>query len=215
MASSWLAVVVWVLAFVSLLSFLWLRFTEWKGLAKHQKKVLILDLDETLIRATQETPTYRYHFFLENMCLEGTYCSFYVTKRPHLDYFLEEAHKYFELVIFTAGVQDYADPLIDLIDPKGYITRRHYRDSCIYSGGHFVKDLRLMQGIDLSRTLIVDNSPASYMNNPENAIPIEDFMGMDSKDSALLDLLPLLRGITTGADVRSVIGFRILDIAIN
>jgi TFIIF-interacting CTD phosphatase-like protein len=31
-------------------------------------------------------------------------------------------------MIFTAGVQDYADPLIDLIDPNGFITKRHYRD---------------------------------------------------------------------------------------
>lgn len=39
-----------------------------------------------------------------------------------------QAHKYFEIVIFTAGVQDYADPLIDLIDPNRLISRRHYRD---------------------------------------------------------------------------------------
>ena len=48
--------------------------------------------------------------------------------RPHAQDFLAEMHKYFNLVIFTAGVQEYADPVIDFIDPEGLIQRRYYRD---------------------------------------------------------------------------------------
>ena len=51
-------------------------------------------------------------------------------KRPGLDMFLEEVHRYCDLYIFTASVKDYADAIIDRIDPKGYIptSKRFYRD---------------------------------------------------------------------------------------
>ena len=35
--------------------------------------------------------------------------------------------KYFEIVIFTASMQDYADWILDKIDTKGYIKSRLYR----------------------------------------------------------------------------------------
>lgn len=42
--------------------------------------------------------------------------------RPFCIEFLEEMSKYFEIVIFTAGVQDYADWVLDSLDPnKKYI----------------------------------------------------------------------------------------------
>ena len=52
---------------------------------------LVLDLDETLV-----------HF--EEF---GDYGQFYV--RPYAQTFLDEMEKHFEIVIFTAAVQEYAD----------------------------------------------------------------------------------------------------------
>jgi TFIIF-interacting CTD phosphatase-like protein len=35
--------------------------------------------------------------------------------------------QYFEIVIFTAAVKDYADQILDTIDKKNWITHRLYR----------------------------------------------------------------------------------------
>lgn len=54
--------------------------------------------------------------------------TYFVRKRPFLKEFLEKMSHYFELVVFTASLREYADKVINYIDPKGYIKRRYYRD---------------------------------------------------------------------------------------
>jgi TFIIF-interacting CTD phosphatase-like protein len=68
-----------------------------------------------------------------------------------------------------------------------------------------VKDLSRLNR-DLARTIIIDNSPESYVLQPENAIPIKSFFG-DNNDTSLLDLIPFLKDIVNKdvSDVRSVL----------
>jgi CTD small phosphatase-like protein 2 len=60
--------------------------------------------------------------------------------RPHLRAFLERASKQFELVVFTAATREYADRILDRIDPfRRTLNHRLYRDSCIVlEGGNFL-----------------------------------------------------------------------------
>lgn len=53
---------------------------------------------------------------------------------------------HFELMLFTASYQYYADRVLELIDPDRTIFQyRFYRDSCIeVEEGLFVKDLRII-----------------------------------------------------------------------
>ena len=44
---------------------------------------------------------------------------------------LDSLSKYFNLLIFTASHKCYANPVIDLIDPKGLIKGRLYREHCL------------------------------------------------------------------------------------
>ena len=65
----------------------------------------------------------------------------------------------FELVIFTASQRIYAEQLIDRLDPDGkYISRRIYRESCLFSDGCYTKDLTIL-GVDLAKVAIIDNTP--------------------------------------------------------
>lgn len=59
--------------------------------------------------------------------------------------------------------------MADLLDKWGAFRARLFRESCVFHRGNYVKDLSRL-GRDLSRILIVDNSPASYVFHPDNAV---------------------------------------------
>lgn len=83
----------------------------------------------------------------------------YVKERPYLRAFLEKVSEMFDIVIFTASQSIYAKQLVDILDPDGkMISRRAYRDSCIFTDGSYTKDLTVL-GVDLAKIVIIDNSP--------------------------------------------------------
>ena len=50
-------------------------------------------------------------------------------------------HKHYELVVFTASLSKYADPLCDILDPEGMCSYRLFREHCTFYNNAFVKDL--------------------------------------------------------------------------
>ena len=127
----------------------------------------------------------------------------YVVKRPGIEEFLERMYKLYEIVIYTASLSIYADPLLDEIDPLNYASFRLFREHCTFYNNAFVKDLSQL-GRDLKDVIIVDNSPASYLFQPENAIPILTWID-DMQDTKLYELSPVLEFIANVGDVRNAI----------
>ena len=84
--------------------------------------------------------------------------------RPYLDCSLDYLAKFFEICVFTAGTQEYADACLDYLDPdKRIINHRLYRSHCVNPAyGVYVKDLRIIQDRNLEDILIVDNSLISF-----------------------------------------------------
>ena len=71
--------------------------------------------------------------------------------------------KWYNLVAFTASVQEYADPVIDWLEQdRKYFSGRYYRQHCTFRGGNYIKDISSVEP-DLSKVMIVDNSPSSYV----------------------------------------------------
>ena len=83
-----------------------------------------------------------------------------------------------------------ADPLLDLLDVGNVVRWRLFREACCPYEGNYVKNL-LALGRPLPRVIIVDNSPHSYIFQPDNALPIGTFID-DPEDGELLDILPVL-----------------------
>jgi len=122
-----------------------------------------------------------------------------VLKRPHVDEYLQAMGQLYECVLFTASLAKYADPVSDLLDKWGCFRSRLFRESCVFHRGNYVKDLSKL-GRDLSQILIVDNSPASYIFHPDNAVPVTSWFD-DMNDKELLKLIPFLKQLSTEKDV--------------
>ncbi len=123
-------------------------------------------------------------------------------KRPGVDKFLTEMAKYYEIVVYTASLNKYADPLLDLLDKNEVIRTRLFRESCVYYEGNYVKDLSLLDR-DLKQSIIIDNSPSSYIFHPENAIDCSSFID-DPTDMELEQIGNFLIAIRDIPDVRNI-----------
>lgn len=161
---------------------------------------LVLDLDETLVHSSF-TPIPDPDFQIPLNMQNETHMV-YVKKRPGVDEFLERVSEWYEVIVFTASLALYANPVMDLLDPKRLVHGRLYREHCVLTSGCYVKDISKL-GRDLSRTLIVDNSPLSYALQPENAVPISSFITEDS-DRELEKVLALLQQAKDLSDVRNM-----------
>ena len=99
----------------------------------HGKLTLVLDVDETLIHSRLAATQNRFRQSEErkenaNSCEEFQITledgeTVWVNKRPGLDEFLHEVSQKYETVAYTAGLEEYAKPLLDWLDPKGKIFR--------------------------------------------------------------------------------------------
>ncbi|GAA5938902.1 hypothetical protein JCM3775_003159 [Rhodotorula graminis] len=180
-------------------------------------KTLVLDLDETLIHSIRSGGSFGKRGAPKGLktrvvevMLDGRSTVYTVYKRPWVDFFLRKVSSWYTVVIFTASVPEYADPVIDWLDGGdgrgGMVGARLFRSDCMARNGSYVKDLSVVDA-DLSRVCLVDNSPASYAINQANGIPIEGWIN-DPHDECLLDLLPMLDSLRFTNDVRRVLGLR-------
>ena len=138
------------------------------------KKTLIIDLDETLIHSMAKGGRMSTGHMVE-VRLGGPVSSsgvslgpgvpilYYVHERPNCHEFLRKVCKWYNLIVFTASVQEYADPVIDWLErERKYFSGRYYRQHCTFRNGAYIKDLAQVEP-DLSRVMILDNSPMSYI----------------------------------------------------
>lgn len=171
---------------------------------RHQdmhKKCMVIDLDETLVHSSFK-PINNADFVVP-VEIDGTVHQVYVLKRPYVDEFLQRMGELYECVLFTASLAKYADPVADLLDRWGVFRARLFRESCVFHRGNYVKDLNKL-GRDLQKVVIVDNSPASYIFHPDNAVPVASWFD-DMTDSEMFDLIPFFEKLSKVDNVYSVL----------
>ena len=176
------------------------------------KKILLLDLDETLIHADfncehdqTNSKSLKYDKIINFISDNDENISVGIFIRNGVKNFLTEVSKYFDVGIFTASVKEYADAVINFLDPeKKLIKYRLYRNNCILFNEIFsVKDLRILN-IDLKNVILIDNSMYSFAAQLTNGVLINSFYG-NKNDNELYNLLNyLLNFVLYAKDVRDV-----------
>ncbi|KAI4904247.1 hypothetical protein NFI96_031776 [Prochilodus magdalenae] len=163
---------------------------------------MVLDLDETLVFSSLNVIEEAEYTF--NTCFQDQEYKVYVVLRPFVNEFLQAMAKHFEMFVYTSAKKEYAEMIVDILDPKKKLFRhRLYQDDCACVLGHYIKDLGVLER-DLSKTVILDNAPHTFPYHLMNMIPIKSWSG-DKDDKELQRLVPYLEKLVQADDFRTVL----------
>lgn len=165
--------------------------------------IVCLDLDYTIIKSSA-TPPVLSDFVVEVDDESGVSTQkLFVQKRPYFDKFIKILSTFANIYLFSAAEENYVSQIMDNIDPlRQYFTKIFCRESCVkYEDNKYIKDLSICRS-NLSRTVLIDDNPNSFLLQENNGILIRPFNG-NYKDNELQKVLKLLSSLSFVNDVRS------------
>lgn len=179
-----------------------------------EKILIILDLDETLLFATQNELDYPPHHVI---------WPYHVYLRPFFHSFLGKIQPHFELALWSSASDEYVEAMVKTVFPKDFEFHffwgrsrctpllhagheGHYRPDEVLGHQLFVKKLKKVKRIfkwPMERILIVDDTPEKCLDNYGNAIYINEFNG-ERDDVELLKLTDYLISLKDVPNVRAI-----------
>ena len=173
---------------------------------RRHTKLLVLDLDETLIHALdREDPELPWP-------PDRHVARFRLYLRPGAREFMAEALERFVAVgVWTSANREYAIAMLERIVDRSQLRFIYDRSHCTpkrdidYDERYWVKDVRKLDGFgfDKSQILVVDDKPRGLERSYGNLIKIPPFQG-DPDDEILDKLLDYLEELGPVEDVRRV-----------
>ena len=167
-------------------------------------KLLILDLDETLIYATERCLDRKPDF------LVGEY---FVYKRPYLDTFLQTCFDRFDVAVWTSSTSDYATEVVtEIFTAPQDLVFVWARDRCTrgfdpefyeYYYRKTLKKVKRRKGYALESIIAVDDTPQKWYQSYSNLVRVQPFEG-DESDNELLQLPIYLERLSMVENVRSI-----------
>lgn len=165
-------------------------------------KLLILDLDETLIHSSINVLDTPYDF---------TFDKYFVYERPLLRQFLTDISKHFTVGIWSSAGDEYVNEIVQVIKPDDVQFEIVWaRSRCSLRrdfDGEYDYEKRLdklkKKGFTLEQMLIVDDTPSKSRTNYGNAIYIKEFTG-DKNDRELQFLYDYLLTLKKVENVRPI-----------
>ena len=115
----------------------------------------------------------------------------------------------FEIIIFTTTIKEYADQILNQLDPENKIfIKRFYREHTENIENQYnLKDLSIINK-DIQKTIIIDNIPENFTKHKENGIYIKSWYN-NTNDTALKELIPILLELANSqtTDVRTYLKY--------
>jgi len=176
-----------------------------EGEMEKYEKLLVLDLDETLVHTTF------------NICKEtnpdfSISDGYIVYLRPNVQKFLDFCFSHYEeVMIWTAGTYDYALEVINKFYDSTKFVKIWDRKRCSYQrdldsyAEYWRKDIRKLTrlGYDKEKILCIDDTPLNFAKSYGNLISVHPFDG-DPKDTELGKLQKYLEYIGPLKNIRSI-----------
>jgi len=172
-------------------------------MSRDDRKLLVLDLDEALIFAS-ETPLHPPADFFT-----GRY---HVYKRPLVDEFLPAVQGWFRLAVWTSSSPSYAKAVVDRLFPEpDALAFLWASDRCTVvfdpeSLEHYrTKKLEKLKrkGYRLESVIVVDDSPEKHRSAYGNLVRVRPYTG-DTTDDELPRLKAYLEQLRLVPNIRSV-----------
>ena len=167
------------------------------------KKLLLLDLDETLVDSDDSKPRnkdYTFTFHISDKYWGEK--DIYTKVRPHVDTFLETMSQHYEIAIYTSGVKPYAEGVVAKLDPeRKFISNIYSREHCAEAAQGRVKEVSKL-GRSLKDVVMVDDYAGSLSFDIDNFVPILNFINRRKNDTELLELSPFLIYLKDFEDIR-------------
>jgi 2,3-diketo-5-methylthio-1-phosphopentane phosphatase len=178
-----------------------------QGIEFRNKLTLCLDLDGTLVTTVnpRRAPALPESMVTYTVGKGGKLNpgGIFVIERPGLGDFLKRAACLCEVVLFTAGLEDYARPILDEMERRygRVFHHRLYRDATtVHPLYPCVKDMSRL-GRDLQRCILVDDTPLTFLKQPDHGVPVLQYRG-DADDRLLPEAVePLLFRLLKEKDV--------------
>lgn len=165
--------------------------------------LIILDLDETLVYATEDKLDIK-----EDL----RFGKYFVYKRPGLDNFLRQISQHFKIGIWSSAGDIYVAEIVKAVKPvdvkfeivwsRSKCTQRRDLDLDFYYWEKRLSKLK-KKGFRLEKILIVDDSPEKSKSNFGNAVRIKEFKG-ESSDNELAALFDYLLTLKYVDNVRTI-----------
>lgn len=165
--------------------------------------LLVLDLDETLIHASEieldrpaDFRALRYHVY----------------RRPHLQRFIDHALANFEVGVWTSSGKLYAEAVVEALFPPKSLRFVWSSERCSISRdwttGEYMNRKRLhklkRRGYRLERMLAIDDTPSKHSYNYGNLVCVREYLGEDEHDDELLQLMTYLDRLALEPNVRTI-----------
>ena len=177
-------------------------------------KLLILDMDETLIHSE----SFRDHDYISEGAYDfkfsvGEDYWYFTIKRPFLDEFMKYAFDNFKVAIWTAAGADYAAAVmkgcgintkkLEFFWTRERCTMKYDFETGFHYGVKNLDKVKKSLGWDLNNILIVDDVLKTAINNYGNLIHIKEFL-YQRNDTELLKLMNYLETIKDEPNFRAI-----------
>ena len=190
----------------------------------NNKKILVIDLDETLIHTSfqkienpdlqiQLNNSIKSNSLNNNQIPTPKILDAYIRIRPGVDEFLNQMSKYYDIYVYSASSKNYLNSIIKNIDKNNIIKQCYCRNDCIMyvedseedfdkpnNKYNYVKDLKKITK-ELKSIVFIDNNTISFKLQEKNGIPIKSWFD-DYEDLELYKLIPILKNLSGFYDVR-------------
>lgn len=169
------------------------------------RKLLILDVDETLIYAAEESLLHAADFIVGN--------KYHVYKRPFVERFLAWSFENFEVAVWTSATDDYAAEILASLCPqnKNDFSFIWTRERCTpyynYESGQNYWEKKLTKlrrkGRNLKNVIVVDDNLQMWCSSYGNLVRVKPYLG-ETEDDELEKLMRYLEILKTVENVRKV-----------